>query len=393
MSKKIVNIFDQLKQTKILIYAIILSLLIATVGFGISMKTTQENIAQKDLQINVLSTEIGELKEENLYLYNYLQINRDIVRSGFDILNNSFNEFVLNEQEQLKSTASNFAKVKNELISSISEKEFEIKNLIEKNTKLSQEMIFQNYEDDIVNILILGIHSKLTDAMIIASINPSEESVSLIGIPRDLYINGRKINSIYTVFGLDKIQEEILNITGIYIDKYVVIDFDGFINMIDIIGGIDLYVREDIYDPYFPNETNGYTVYEIEKGSHHFTGAEALMYARSRKSTSDFNRNARQQQVVQAIRVKLKRFNLLENLDTAIKLFTEITKSIKTDIDVFEALYYLNHYQNYRIESGNVLSTNNLLYSTKTIEGEYVLLPKNGDYYEIKKQISELIKN
>jgi anionic cell wall polymer biosynthesis LytR-Cps2A-Psr (LCP) family protein len=163
--------------------------------------------------------------------------------------------------------------------------------------------------------------------------------------------------------------------------------------MIDLLGGIDLYVHKSIYDPYYPTENNGYTVYSIEAGSHHMNGEEALKYVRSRKTTSDFDRSKRQQQVIQAIRVKLKMLNIIEDIDVAINLFNTVINGIETNIHVFEALYYLNNYQNYVIESGNVLSSENHLYSTKTIDGQYILLPKTGDYYQIKQQIAQLIKN
>jgi anionic cell wall polymer biosynthesis LytR-Cps2A-Psr (LCP) family protein len=152
-------------------------------------------------------------------------------------------------------------------------------------------------------------------------------------------------------------------------------------------------VRKDIYDPYFPTQNNGYAVYSIEEGSHHFNGKEALDYARTRKTTSDFDRSERQQQILQAIRVKLKRFNILEDLEKSIELFETAINGIKTDIDVFEALYYFKLYQNYPIESNNVLSNNNLLYSTRSFDGQYILLPKTGGFDEIKAQISALINN
>jgi LCP family protein required for cell wall assembly len=393
MIKKSVNIFDNLKGTRIMLYGVILSLIIATLSFGFITKSTKESLLEKTNQINALVQEVGELKEENLYLYDYLKINRDIVSEGFDLLHKSFEDYVISGVSEKKDVENQLKKVKTDLITAIGEKEKIIENLKVKNEKLNNEMSFQTYENDITNILILGTHDDLTDTIILASINPSKRTITLISIPRDLYLNGRKINSIYSVFGIDRVKEDIYKVTGVYVHKYAIIDFDSFINMIDIIGGIDLYVKNDIYDPYFPDTVNGYEVYEIKAGSYHFSGAEALMYARSRKSTSDFDRSTRQHEVIQAVRVKLKRLDLLGDLDKAIDLFSEIAASFKTDIDVFEALYYLNHYQNYAIESGNILSTSNLLYSTESFDGQYILLPKNGDYYEIKKQISELIKN
>jgi len=381
---------NQFKLLKILIYSLMISLLIGSIGFGMSVKNTYENLNYKDHQINVLTDEIGELKEENLFLNNSLEANREIVQEGFDILHKSIKKYVKNDKEN---ALTEFNSAKNELITVISDKEYEIKNLQEKNVKLSEEIEFQNYDENIENILILGLHKGLTDSILLISINPSNETITQISIPRDLYVDGRKINAYYNSFGLNKTIEEVYRITGVYPDKYVILDFGAFINMIDILGGIDVYVKEDIYDPYFPTADNGKTVYEIKKGSHHLDGKEALMYARSRKTTSDFDRSERQQQIVQAIRVQLKRLNLLDDLEKTIELFNEITSTLDTNIDAFEALYYFNHFQSFAFENDNVLSTANLLYSSETIDGQYILLPNNGDYYQIKKKISELIKN
>lgn len=380
----------QLKLMKILIYSLILSLLIGSIGFGLSIKNTFENLNFKDTQISLLTDEVGQLKQENVYLNNYLEATREIVKESFDILHNSIKEYVDNDKIEANQEFNN---AKNELITAISDKEFQIKSLKNTNNKLIKQLEFQNYDNNIQNILILGLHKSLSDTIMLASINPSKESITLVSVPRDLYVDGRKINSYYKSFGIDKTIEKIYEITGVYADKYVILDFDSFIKMIDILGGIDIYVHEDIYDPNFPNESNGYRIYEISKGNHHLSGEDALMYARSRKSTSDFDRSKRQQQIVQAIRIQIKKLNLFDDLEKTIELFNEIASSFKTNIDVFEALYYFNHFQYFAFESGNVLSTSNLLYPSKTIDGQYILLPINEDYYQIKKQISELIKN
>lgn len=394
------HIIDPIKNTKILLYAFCLALIIGMIGVGNTVKDLNQKLLNKESQINVLTDEIGKLQEENVYLYENILVNRDYTEKSLNVLHNSFIDFIddkENETESLKSQKdtlqTKFLDVKNDLLSLLGEKEYAIEKLHERNEKLTNEIEYLNYDDEITDILLLGKNELLTDTIIIASVNPSNETISLFSIPRDLFVNGRKINSILASLGIEKLKRDIYTITGIYTDKYVIVDFEAFENVINLIGGIDLYVRKDIYDPYFPTSNNGYTVYSIEEGSHHMDGKEALMYARSRKTTSDFDRSERQQQIIQAIRVKLKRFNLLDDLEKTIKLFQEAANGINTDIDVFEALYYLKNYQNYPIERNNVLSSSNLLYSSKTIDGQYILLPKTGDYHEIKRQISQLINS
>lgn len=275
----------------------------------------------------------------------------------------------------------------------LSEQEQSLHELERKNSELVQEAAIQAQPDEIVTVLILGKHDSLTDTIIVAAINPENETISLVSIPRDLYVNGRKINSIYSSYGIEKTKHDLGLITGLSFDKYVIFNMEAFKQTIDILDGINLYVHEKIHDPYFPNEENGYNEYVIEEGSHHMTGEQALMYARSRKTTSDFDRSKRQQQIVQALRVKIKLLNILEDIDKAVDLYGVVKRYVQTDIDVFEALHYLQNYQNYAIESGNVISMENMLYASRTMNGQYILLPKSGDYTDIQRSISTLIKN
>lgn len=387
------KIEEKIRNDRIILLGLIIALIIGMVGLGMVIKNVQRDSINKNSKINSMAEEIGNLKEENQYLYENLLVNRNAVAETFDVLQNSFKEISTEGETQLNYLSDSFSKAKNDLMALVDEKENAISQLQQKNERLTKEVNLQNYPSDIFTTLILGTNQNLTDTIILASVNPSNKTVTLVSIPRDLYVNGRKVNSIYASYGIDKIKQDITKITGVSIDKYIIFDLNAFKDVVDILGGIDLYVHKDIYDPYFPTVANGYTVYSIEEGSHHMDGEQALMYARSRKTTSDFDRSKRQQQVIQSIRVKIKMLNLLSDLDKAIELFKIFIDKVKTDIDVFEALHYLENYQNYAIESGNVISTDNFLYSTKTIDGQYILLPKSGDYVDIKQAISTLIMN
>lgn len=389
MEQESQNYLNQLKSIRILIYSLIASLVIASIGFAFSVQKTTANLNQKDTQIHTLTDEVGQLKHENTFLNSALDANREIIQESFSILHASIKDYV--ETDKIEKT-DEFNDAKNDLITIISDKEYKINNLQTQNQKLNQELQFHQYDSDIINILVLGEHDLLTDTIILMSINPGKKTITLINIPRDLYINGRKINSIYSSYGIERTLEEIVRITGIYAEKHVIVNFESFVKMIDLIGGIDINVSEDIYDPYFPNEANGHTVYEITAGNHHLSGKEALMYARSRKSTSDFDRAKRQQLVIEAIINKIKVQKVFIDLENAIEIFETVSSTLKTNIDAFEALYYLNHFKGYEIEGGNVINTEKLLYSSKTIDGQYILLPKSEDYYQVKKMISELIK-
>jgi LCP family protein required for cell wall assembly len=356
---------DKVKDNRILLLGIIAAILIGMTGFGFGIKGIKEDILKKDIQINSMAEEIGQLKEENQYLY------QNVLGS----IQSSLNEVSKNEIPEYQI--------------SYKEQEEAIAELTQTTSPLQQTTV--DYSSDVFTILILGTNENLTDTIILASINPSKETITLISFPRDLYVNGRKINSIYSAYGIGKIKQDLTKLSGLEIDKYVIFDFLAFKEVVDILGGIDVYVNKEINDPYFPAANNGYTEYSIDEGSHHMDGEQALMYARSRKTTNDFDRSKRQQQVIQAIRVKVKMLDLLSDIDKAKDLYGVVIKNIKTDIGVFEALDYLENYKNYAIESGNVISTDNFLYESKTVDGQYILLPKVVDYIDIKKAISVLI--
>jgi len=377
---------DSVKRIKILIYALFLSLIISLVGIGFKLKSTEFDLLAKTNSINSLAQEIGIIKEQN----NYLNQNIDALNNTFvDLLNNS-----LKEKEELKNEAGALQNIKDTLVNTVNEKDLAIQNLQKKTDELGKiAELEQVKNDNLLNVLILGENQNITDTMILAIINPSNQSISLISIPRDLYVNGRKINSIYASYGIEKTIFDISSMTGVNIDKYVIVSFNAFSKFIDLLGGIDLYVKKDIYDERYPDGDNGYVVYSVTEGSHHFTGEEALMYARSRKSTSDYDRGERQQQIIQAVRTKLKITNILSDLNKTADLFNTAMSGIKTNINVFEGINYGENYQNYVIKSGNVLTPENVLIASTTMDGEFILLPRNNDFFYIKDQISQLIKN
>lgn len=165
--------------------------------------------------------------------------------------------------------------------------------------------------------------SALTDSLIVVSLDPVGKSVSLLGLPRDLtdfpLPNGqtyrRKVNSIYseirrdpTRFGGRKGDDpyEVLagvigNLVDLPIDHYVTVDMDGFVELIDALGGVDVYVDDAVCDPTYRHA--GVRGLEARRGWWHVTGPQALALARVRHDTggSDFQRMRRQQDLLVAI--------------------------------------------------------------------------------------------
>lgn len=125
---------------------------------------------------------------------------------------------------------------------------------------------------------------------------------------------------------------KVTEITGERVDAYFNIDFAGFMKFIDILGGVDVDVPEDLVDREYPDDNWGYMTLRINKGVQTFDGATALKYVRSRHSTSDFDRSHRQQLVLKAIKDKLLTFDALTSPSKLQSLYYAITSHIKTDI-------------------------------------------------------------
>ncbi len=205
------------------------------------------------------------------------------------------------------------------------------------------------------NILMLGTGggdhdgADLTDTIIVASIDQKNKLVPMLSIPRDFYVNvpqlggGLRINNIYelgkekydSVTGIQLAKQAIEDITGVNIHYYVKVDFAGFKDIVDSLDGVDIYVDEAIHDPYYPKEeTTQYETFDLPAGQTHMDGATALKYARSRKTTSDFDRSKRQQKLLFAIKAKAMQKNILLNPGKITELYNAVSSHIETNLSI-----------------------------------------------------------
>lgn len=209
-------------------------------------------------------------------------------------------------------------------------------------------------EKDKINILITGIGggdhegADLTDTILYTSLHPESKTVSLLSIPRDLYVDyplgGRgKINEIYMrgirakespAQAMEDLGEKLREITGEKMDHYLSIDFAGFTKFVDLLGGIEVNVEEDLVDTEYPDNNWGYVTFSIKKGRQTLDGATALKYARSRHSTSDFDRSHRQQLVIKAVKDKLFSLDILTSPTKIKSLYYAVVSHIKTDLSM-----------------------------------------------------------
>lgn len=200
-----------------------------------------------------------------------------------------------------------------------------------------------------INVLVLGSDNDkkseekrpLSQSMIVVSIDPVHDKVTMLSIPRDFWVPIRghgmgKIDLAYKYGGVQLARETVENIFHIGINYYAWVGLDGFIRVINTFNGVTLDVSHPILDDTYPNDLNarnpyGYKRVFIPAGWQHMDGSQALEYVRSRHGDriGDFGRSARQQQVLLQLRAKATTLNLLANLFT---LADELRSSVRTDV-------------------------------------------------------------
>jgi LCP family protein required for cell wall assembly len=247
---------------------------------------------------------------------------------------------------------------------------------------------------DVINSVGLGSDQRPdwsqwhTDAVHDVSIQRDRGTVSLISIPRDLYlyVPGFWMSRInfadfygesysYEGGGVALMRDTLLYNLGIRTDRYIRTDFDGLIGIVDILGGIDIPVhcRLSDYWPY-PDEDGEYPILTMEPGIHHMDGETALWYARSRKTSSVFSREWRQQQVLQTLWHKVRDDLTLSQVPGLWEQAQEMVETDLTFTDVLDLarVAFAQEDQNvrfYNINAGEVTPW-------VTIHGGSVFLPR-----------------
>ena len=214
--------------------------------------------------------------------------------------------------------------------------------------------------NDLVNILLIGSDQRggggyfRTDTLIIASIRPRDQVVSLISIPRDLfvYIPGwtmQRINTAYLHGEMSKypgggaalLKDTIRYNLGIRIDNLAIVDFNGFMKIIDVLDGVDVplacpYTDWRAINPKGNLENpNNWRLFKVGPGIVHMDGEFALWYARSRLRSNDFDRGRRQQEVLRAIYNKALKLGVLPRIPD---MYQQMSEIVKTDIDLNDVL-------------------------------------------------------
>ncbi len=215
-----------------------------------------------------------------------------------------------------------------------------------------------------LNILLIGADEQRgghnTDTLITVSIDPVTKQVAMFSLPRDtvdvpvpagparslwgsayrnkinsFFINNRRRGDVWPgndrTRGYNALKSVIGELYGLDIKYFVEVNFDGFRKVVDAVGGVTVNVQIPVSDDAFPAVTGRATRLYIPSGLQHMDGAQALRYARSRKTSSDFDRAARQQRLLLSLREQADPQDLIPRLP---QLIDALKQTVRTDIPI-----------------------------------------------------------
>jgi LCP family protein required for cell wall assembly len=261
-------------------------------------------------------------------------------------------------------------------------------------------------DPDRTNILVLGLRGEddphgglLTDSIMLVSVKKSTGQVALISIPRDLYVKipgteqREKINFAHA-YGEEKkrggggiaySKAIVSEVTGLYIDYAASINHEAFKEIVDAVGGINIYLDKPfVENKQFTNEI----ILDLPAGENHLDGKTALFYARSRYTTSDFDRMRRQQQVLVAVKDRILSLGVLANPVKIFNILSVLGRNVRTDMGASEIQQIISLAAGINSETTikKVFDTTpeGLLHSSTAENGAYILSPVGENYDKIR---------
>lgn len=230
----------------------------------------------------------------------------------------------------------------------------------------------------------------LTDSIMVLSYKPETGQMALISIPRDLWVKipghgEQKINTAYSLGkeksgkasdGLKLATEVVSNVSGLDIDFSVVLDIEALKDIVDNIGGINIYEDKTFSYNFYGNKV------KIYKGENNLDGSETLAYVGIRDIDSDFGRMERQQKVLLAIKDKAFSLGMIKNPNKILNILNSLESHLRTDLNSSQIQYLLKQLPSLEIENAQriVFDNTNYLYSSHSSAGAYILLPKGGNF-------------
>lgn len=281
--------------------------------------------------------------------------------------------------------------------------------------------------DGRINILILGKGGPgheapdLTDTLLLASIDPVAHDAALLSVPRDMYVedaNGyaTKINAVYSnakqsefaksgnqeqseVAGLNAIEDSVTEVLGVPVHYYAMVDFIAFQKAIDIVGGLDIQVKEPLYDWSVAWLLNGNPLV-ADEGLQSMDGKRALLYARSRMGSArgDFDRSERQRDILVALQNEILSSSTLSNPKKLFDLLGTFGNNVRTDlngIDEVKRLYEIGKDIGQDKIISVSLADDPILVTTDFINGQSVVRPIAGlnEYEDIHSFVRNTLRD
>ncbi|MFC1622315.1 LCP family protein [Patescibacteria group bacterium] len=256
-----------------------------------------------------------------------------------------------------------------------------------------------------INILLLGIDRRSraetgyrTDIMILASLNPETNRITLVSIPRDLWYGGGRINALYIAQGWEPLQNAIEEFTGLRPERFILTDFKDFSWVVDAMGGVTVDVETTFTDVRYPvDATKTYQTINFTAGPEKMTGARALIFSRSRKGNngegSDWMRMKRQhlllKGMVDAVQQPGSLFQPMV-IEEAFK--TVVENRMDTNLELKDVKYLWDFYKDKdKYEIYSFYLDYDYLYSPPLEQygGAWVLVPKSGTYRQFHNAIHD----
>ncbi len=273
-----------------------------------------------------------------------------------------------------------------------------------------------------VNVLLLGRgggnHSApdLTDTLMVASIDPVNHTSTLLSLPRDLWVTvpnhgvmklnaawqtgvfkylGKNINGSTDpkaiAAGFDLVDQTVQDVLGLEINYNVIVNFQAFQQAVDTVGGVNISVPSDLVDPTMAWE-NGNDPILAHAGPQTFDGKHALIYVRSRETSSDFARAERQRAMLVALKSRVVSLGTLSNPVKISGLLNAFGDNVQTDLSLKNAqrLYALTKdISDTHTTSLSLADPAKPLVTTGNINGQSIVLPKTGlfNYNDIRNYV------
>ena len=263
--------------------------------------------------------------------------------------------------------------------------------------------------DGRVNILLLGRGGAghdgpdLTDTILVASIDPVSKKAALISVPRDLYVESKygssKINALYAnaknsalrkkatkedaeKAGMKALDSKIEEVLGVEMHYHAIVDFTGFGQAVDTVGGVTINVPEELRDKTMAWENKGNPVL-AKKGSQKMDGKQALMYVRSRHGSArgDFDRAERQRLFIVALKTQILSSGTYSNPVKISKLMDNFGDHVQTDFsanDLMRLYAITKGISDQNVKSIGLADPPNDYLTTGNYKGQSVVKPKAG---------------